>query len=561
MPNLNPTRLRDWQRNALEKLQNSGARDFLAVATPGAGKTTFALAAAAPMVRDGRFLIVVVPTSRLKTQWMVSANAVGLDVLDDFANGGGFPPEVHGLAVTYQQVASMPDVFRAIVERNGPAIVVLDEIHHTAAARSWGDAMRHAFERAELRLGLSGTPFREDNNPIPFVRYEGDPPTSQPNHRYGYADALQDQVVRPVEFNLWDSTARWTAGGGVTEQSLLDANTKDESTAIRSALDCDSDYVSKVLVDADRRLTTLRTNVPDAGGLILADTQEHARLLSQRLVALTGQTAVVVTSDDDMAHEAIAHFTAGTEKWMIAVNMVSEGVDIPRLSVGVYATAKRTSMFFQQAIGRFVRTRGDELDAFPAQIYLPATSTFRKLAVEVEIERDHVLRLLDEEDLQQVEVERDGQAALTLRDALAAEDARHSSTVRSGDDFGADEIAFARAMAERLGLRASDTDVAAVIREMQAGGLATPLGTVAAKPATPDAPPSVERASKRKRVSQRVQRIGRNLVSTYGAEDAYSRVYVAVHQYVGRSKIDEYNIDDLDKALDFLAHFDPELLQ
>ena len=35
--------------------------------------------------------------------------------------------------------------------------------------------------------------------------------------------------------------------------------------------------------------------------------------------------------------------------------MVSEGVDVPRLRVGVYATTARTELFFRQVVGRFVR--------------------------------------------------------------------------------------------------------------------------------------------------------------------------------------------------------------
>src|SRR5207253_107685 len=63
----------------------------------------------------------------------------------------------------------------------------------------------------------------------------------------------------------------------------------------------------------------------------------------------------VVTSDDPAASERIASFAAGTSDWLVAVRMVSEGVDIPRLRVGVYATTTTTELFFRQAVGRFVR--------------------------------------------------------------------------------------------------------------------------------------------------------------------------------------------------------------
>src|SRR2546429_9982461 len=67
--------LRPWQKSPLELFAASSAPDFLAVATPGAGKTTFALTAArqALAADPGCRLIVVVPTAHLKAQWASAA--------------------------------------------------------------------------------------------------------------------------------------------------------------------------------------------------------------------------------------------------------------------------------------------------------------------------------------------------------------------------------------------------------------------------------------------------------------------------------------------------------
>src|SRR5580704_16570822 len=74
---------------------------------------------------------------------------------------------------------------------------------------------------------------------------------------------------------------------------------------------------------------------------------------------------------------------------MVAVRMVSEGVDIPRLAVGVYATSVSTALFFAQAVGRFVRARqrGET-----ASVFLPSVPVLLSYAAELEAERDHVLR-------------------------------------------------------------------------------------------------------------------------------------------------------------------------
>ena len=63
--------LRAWQRSALDKFLARKPRDFMAVATPGAGKTTFALRVATELLTDRTVerVIVVVPTEHLKNQW------------------------------------------------------------------------------------------------------------------------------------------------------------------------------------------------------------------------------------------------------------------------------------------------------------------------------------------------------------------------------------------------------------------------------------------------------------------------------------------------------------
>ncbi|MEU2972700.1 site-2 protease family protein [Nocardiopsis alba] len=139
---------------------------------------------------------------------------------------------------------------------------------------------------------------------------------------------------------------------------------------------------------ADRRLTEVRKTHPDAGGLVIASDHENARAYSRILRQITGKGATVVLSDDPTASKKISRFAAGDDRWMVAVRMVSEGVDVPRLMVGVYATSTSTPLFFAQAIGRFVRVRkrGEV-----ASVFLPSVPTLLEYAGEMERERDHVL--------------------------------------------------------------------------------------------------------------------------------------------------------------------------
>jgi len=72
--------------------------------------------------------------------------------------------------------------------------------------------------------------------------------------------------------------------------------------------------------------------------------------------------------------------------------MVSEGVDIPRLRVGVYATAARTELFFRQVVGRFIRATPQPRRQM-SYLLMPADQRLKALAHEIELERRHALDL------------------------------------------------------------------------------------------------------------------------------------------------------------------------
>ncbi len=388
-------KLRAWQAEALTQYFTTEPRDFLAAATPGAGKTTFALRLATELLARHTVtqLVIVVPTEHLKRQWADAAHRVSIRLNPQFRNAdGSFGSQFHGVVVTYAQIAADPAVLRAIVVSR-PTLAILDEIHHGGDALSWGDGIRTAFEPATRRLALTGTPFRSDTSPIPFVTYLPDDDgarTSRPDYSYSYGRALADGVVRPVIFMSYAGEMRWRTKMGDEMTAVLgDVTTQDiTAQAWRTALDASGEWIESVLSAADRRLSEVRRGVPDAAGLVLATDQKAARAYAQILTRLTGETPTVVLSDEDAASAKIAQFSNGKARWIVAVRMVSEGVDIPRLSVGVYATSSSTPLFFAQVVGRFVRARkrGET-----ATIFLPSVAPLLALASTMELERDHVL--------------------------------------------------------------------------------------------------------------------------------------------------------------------------
>jgi superfamily II DNA or RNA helicase len=388
-------KLRAWQAEALEQYLRSTPRDFLAVATPGAGKTTFALRVATELLERGvvRRVTVVAPTEHLKHQWADAAHRVGIRLDPTFRNSqGSHGAHYDGVAVTYAQVAARPLLHRARTEA-APTLVILDEIHHGGDALTWGEAVRDAFEPARRRLALTGTPFRSDTAAIPFVEYVPDADgvrRSRADFTYGYGHALRDGVVRPVIFLAYSGQMRWrTKAGDEISARLGEPLTADQTAqAWRTALDPAGEWIPAVLSAADKRLSEVRRHVPDAGGLVIASDQTVARAYAAALRSVTGEPPVVVLSDDAGASARIEEFATGEQRWMVAVRMVSEGVDVPRLSVGVYATSASTPLYFAQAVGRFVRARrrGET-----ASVFLPSVPNLLDLANAMEVERDHAL--------------------------------------------------------------------------------------------------------------------------------------------------------------------------
>ncbi|BFU93359.1 MAG: conserved protein of unknown function [Nitrospira sp.] len=384
--------MRDWQGRAVTAVLAHPGADFLAMATPAAGKTRFALRVAHEYVRTSRAqrLLVVCPTNHLRIQWADAAETVGLHLDPALTNEQTREAsDYHGAVVTYQQVALAPKVFQqACAART--TLVILDELHHAADGRHWGRALREAFDRAVFRLVLSGTPFRSDNHPIPFVRYEQG--ESRADFAYGYTDAIRDRVCRPILFPSYEGELSWFSEGREHRATFEDGLAFErQRERLKTAL-LQENWLGPVVTDAHRQLTLLRKQEqPDAAGLIVAMDQDHARWVAALVGKWTGAKAAVAVSDDPAASRTIKAFAEQQQQWLVAVNMVSEGVDIPRLRVGVYGTNVLTEMYFRQVVGRFVRMQPGVPTPQRAWLYLPKDPVLVRYAKQIKAERDHVL--------------------------------------------------------------------------------------------------------------------------------------------------------------------------
>ena len=329
---------------------------FLVAAAPGAGKTRPALEHARELLKTGavRRVAVVCPTTPLTRQWARAAARLGVHLVPD-AGELRPPRDFDGVAVTYARVASVAE--RWAGQCGGATLVIADEAHHLGEELAWGEGFARAFGATTRWLLLSGTPFRSDQCPIPGVRY--DDGVAAPDVSYSYADAVRDGICRPVTFVPYDGVLQWRSGEELVESSFADAITAREAgRRYRTAISLElADGLPRILAAAHERLEQVRADGHrDAGGLVVAADGEHARAVAKALRAITGRAPTVVLHTEARAAEKLQAFTRSSERWLVAVNMVSEGVDIPRLRVGVYATAAKTPLVFRQIVGRFVRT-------------------------------------------------------------------------------------------------------------------------------------------------------------------------------------------------------------
>jgi superfamily II DNA or RNA helicase len=357
----------EWFDVFVQKVETE--KSMLLVACPAAGKTVAALRAIHARLESGDIdMVIVVAHSRsLCEQWIKKAACYGIE-LKTFKNGdGGRPSGFHGIAITYQQAARQPDIFGTMCREN-IAAVILDEGHHAGEKKSWGIALRTAFEYdAALVLTLSGTPFRHDGTKMPFIEYDDDG-ICIPTHTYSYTQAISDGVCRKVEFPMWNATVKWYVSRENDDELEPHEHDFDKplpeterATRLRQAL-WDKRYVSAMIGSANELLRDLRQDDPQAGGIVFAmsspdndEDDRHANFIAKIVEEVTGFRPRVITYDNEDALTDRRAFEQNDEPWVVCIKMISEGVDIPRLRVGVHATNTTALLFFKQAVGRVLR--------------------------------------------------------------------------------------------------------------------------------------------------------------------------------------------------------------
>ena len=384
-PLLPQTPLRNWQACGLETyraLRNAGQDSILASACPGAGKMIFGcLAVLEEFKRGADCVIVLVPTQALKQQWAKAAAEWGITLT---ANWPGtamtLPTDVHGAVLSYSQIAGLPDGLRLFCARKS-AVVILDELHHLGRSLKWGEAVFHAAEFAQARLCLTGTAWRSDGLPIPFIASD-DSGIVLADIRYSYRQALADGIVRPAFFFAFGGQFEWTSSGGSQLASFDNPlGEAGQSCRLRAALDPKGGWMKSVLTQAAAALQAMRKTHPRAKGLITCIDAAHAREVAGLATKIFGERPALALFDAPKAAAILAQFRSDDAPLLVACRMGTEGYDAPDLRLLVWASHITSELYFWQTVGRLLRTV-PSLRYQDAVIFMPADQRLMAMAAQ-----------------------------------------------------------------------------------------------------------------------------------------------------------------------------------
>ena len=358
--------LREWQQkfyklpkeaygNHIKRL--SEKKHFLLSAGVGSGKTIASIYAALEF--DGFNFLIISPSQNVRDKWAKEFKIhAGIEIDHDYTFKYHFQGNYRGISITYQSLNqdNIDFLLRSKII-NEKTLLILDEIHHAGEDenKSWGPAINRIGDAVGFVLTLTGTPTRSDNFRIPFCTYEGDKDKNLmeykllPDFTYDYADSVRDKVCCPISFTVIDVLSE------KTKEGYIDRENKDHNSAYVTIFDQD-EFISSAFKMADKTLNEYREGfMENAAGLVVCHTQEQAK----RLHSLFPEDSVVITSDENTSKDIEFFSKKSNKKWVFAVKMISEGVDIPRLRVILYWSRVETMLYFTQVAGRAVRNRKD----------------------------------------------------------------------------------------------------------------------------------------------------------------------------------------------------------
>ncbi|GIU25582.1 DEAD/DEAH box helicase family protein [Shewanella schlegeliana] len=387
--------LRQWQlecvNRALEHF-HANKRHFLCLATPGAGKTIMAAEIAAELFEQDLidFVLCFSPSVNI-SQGIQNTFSHRLECRFDGVIGAV------GCSYTYQGMLSFKDDFWQLLKRNR-VLVIFDEIHHCSGstledANAWGEEiLLNIQDHAKYTLALTGTPWRSDQAPIVLSRYLDPDSKIQCDYVYGLREAVRDGVCRNPKIVLIDNEELLVTNqdNEIQTFSSFDDLFKGSSISYQSVVK-NNLAIHHILGLAIDKLGSIRQLNPNAAGLVVASSIEHASHILKILKDTFHQTATIVTYQEANPSDIINEFRHDNTQWIVSVGMVSEGTDIPRLQVCCHLSRVKTELYFRQILGRILRTtRALDQQAWLFMFAEPKLVVFAH-RIELELPDNHVV--------------------------------------------------------------------------------------------------------------------------------------------------------------------------
>jgi superfamily II DNA or RNA helicase len=502
-----------FEQDFAAKIQSQDV--YSLVACPGAGKTTASLKVAKrQLVKGIKRVVICAHNEEICNQWRSTGTKLGLDLYCGWRTEHGSQVDYQGFVVTYQSLATNAEGHRELCSRY-PTLLVIDEAHHIGTDLPWNAAINRAFEPVRKTLVISGTPFRHDGRLPAFIEHTRDPETGElmrkVDWRYSYRSAVEDQVCREIYFPHFDGETEWISRSGERQSAKISDDELPrhlESERNRAALDAKGDWIRTVFIEANAKLTECRQAGHDrAAGLILASDRNEAHNFERALAETTGERAIVVVSGEPGSSGKIAEFRKSNDRWVIAVKMISEGVDIPRLQVLVYATICQTELNFLQAMGRITRAGEDE-EKYLAYAFLPHRKEFLEYAARMREERDAALANIRA----RIPMEPIDAGTRTTGSSMfmpLASSAIPMGVLGSNGNVTPEEIDYARQYKQTHHLKYSPEVIAEVLRPARISPAAS------SEAATPTVEAPIDRQAKVKRLRDQIT----DVIGRYGKED------------------------------------------
>lgn len=382
-------RLRHWQQEAIEAALTKFSEPythFLCLATPGSGKTLMASALADILIEEEKVDLVLCfsPSTVVANDFKVELETI---TSKRFCGGLG----ASGSSMTYQSMRHLNKAFWSLLNSNR-VFVIFDEIHHCAGggledSNAWGaEILKHIQGKAHFTIALTGTPWRSDSIPIVLSNYVGEGNRIYVDYRYDLKQAIKDGVCRTPKLISLDTDLIGVIEGSKKTNFKSITDFVAQSDLPYFELIKHDEVIRKILEQGIAQLDQERSLFSDAGGLIVAASISHAKHI-HRLLSELGEYSEVVNYREHQPSKLIKDFKSSSQKWIISVNMISEGTNIPRLRVCCYLSLITTELYFRQVLGRVLRTQYSSTEV--GYVILPAHPRLIEFATRIAEEIPH----------------------------------------------------------------------------------------------------------------------------------------------------------------------------